>query len=82
MVMGPAQPTSPNRAIASVEPQGLQVLIHGEWWSEDGATADVILDRIRAERVAAAQAADRETRYLFASLDHLPTRDLFLERPE
>lgn len=61
--------------------RALQVLVHGEWWSADGVTADVALDRVREERMGAVAEADRETRRLFASLDHLPHRDLFAERP-
>ena len=61
--------------------RALQVLVHGEWWTADGARADVALDRVREERMAAVAEADRETRRLFASLEHLPHRDLFAERP-
>jgi hypothetical protein len=68
------------RAISAADRPSLQVLIHPEWWSEDGARADVVLERIRDERIATAGQAHAATRALYASLEHLPTRHLF-ERP-
>jgi len=69
-------------ALVSGHHGALQVLIHAEWWSEDGAAADVILDRMLDQRIATIRDIDRQTRRLFASLEHLPTRTLFRERTD
>lgn len=69
-------------AVVSGDHQALQVLIHAEWWSEDGATADVILDRMLDQRITAIRDIDRETRRLFAGLEHLPTRARFREHTD
>lgn len=65
------------RALEESGSDGLQVLIHAEWWTRDGTRADVILEQVRDERVKAANDSLQETRQLFAGLDHLPHRALF-----
>lgn len=68
-------------ALLGGQHDALHVLTHAEWWTVDGVSADVALNRIRDQRMAAVTDEDRKTRRLFASLEHLPHRNRFAERP-
>jgi hypothetical protein len=58
----------------------LQILTHPEWWSEEGTTADAILDRWSKRRERDAR-ADREAELReFAGLAHLGNRHLFIPK--
>jgi hypothetical protein len=67
-------------AVRSARFPRLQVLVHPEWWTEDGSLADVLLDRWAERRIHEAQADCRAEFRDFASLEHLGNRHLFLRK--
>lgn len=56
----------------------LQVLVHPEWWTEQGSPADALLDRWAHRRAQEALADCRAEFRDFAGLEHLGNRRLFL----
>jgi hypothetical protein len=68
------------QAVGGADFPRLQVLVHPEWWTEEGTPADVLLDRW-AERRAQEARADCQAEFRdFAGLEHLGNRYLFDRR--
>lgn len=63
--------------VAAAAVPRLQVLVHPEWWSEEGTPADAILDRWAERRGQEALADCRAEFREFARLVHLGNRHLF-----